>query len=172
MVVNYNNGKIYKIVPKSGEDEAYIGSTTKERLCQRMQQHRSQYVRYKNGNGCKVTSYELFDKYGVDNCEIVLIELVNCNSKDELHIRERFWIESSNCVNKCIVGRKLQREDKELYNQTHREYQRKSREVDREKFNQYHREYYKLHKKRRNDDLEEDFFEMFRENENDFFEDF
>lgn len=45
MVVNYNNGKIYKIVPKSGEDEAYIGSTTRDRLCQRMEGHRTAYFR-------------------------------------------------------------------------------------------------------------------------------
>lgn len=104
MVVNYNNGKIYKIVPNQG-DEVYIGSTTRDRLCQRMEGHRSAYFRFKNGKGGKITSCDLFDKYGIENCEIELIELVNCNSKDELHVRERFWIKSSNCVNKNIAGR-------------------------------------------------------------------
>ena len=176
MGINYNNGKIYKIVPKSGEDEAYIGSTTKERLCQRMQQHRSSYFRYKKDVCKKVTSYDLFDKYGIDNCEIVLIELVNCNSKDQLHIRERFWIESTNCVNKLVVGRN-RKEYKEANNDKIKEYQREYyqlnqekrklqdgeyRELNREKINQYkrkykeanndklkeyQREYYQLHKK-------------------------
>ena len=36
-MVNYNNGKIYKIEPLNGEEgDIYIGSTTKEYLSQRM----------------------------------------------------------------------------------------------------------------------------------------
>ncbi len=176
MVVNYNNGKVYKIVPKSGEDEAYIGSTARKLLCQRMQQHRIQYFRHKNGSGGKITSYELFDKYGVDNCDIVLLELVSCNSKDELHIRERFWIETTNCVNKIIVGRtpkEWYQDNRDQRIQQIKEYdlanrgkKKEYREANRDKNREHQRKYRELHKKRVNDDLE-DFFEMFREDEND-----
>ena len=106
-MVNYNNGKIYKIQPKSDGEEGdiYIGSTTKVLLSQRMSGHRCDYKRWKKGNTNKVTSFNLFDKYGVENCEIVLIEIVNVESKDELIAREKHWIQSTNCVNKIIVGR-------------------------------------------------------------------
>jgi hypothetical protein len=43
-MANYSNGKIYKII---GGDECYIGSTTKERLCQRMTAQRGNYNNWK-----------------------------------------------------------------------------------------------------------------------------
>ena len=62
-MVNYNNGKIYKIVANSGEEcDVYVGSTTKSRLCERMSQHRSDYIKWKNGNNHKTTSFDLFEK--------------------------------------------------------------------------------------------------------------
>ena len=41
-MVNYSNGKVYKIEPISGgeEGDVYIGSTTKRYLSQRMNTHR------------------------------------------------------------------------------------------------------------------------------------
>ena len=41
------------------------------------------------GYGCgRYTVYDLFDKYGMENCDIYLIERINANSKEELHSRE------------------------------------------------------------------------------------
>ena len=46
-MINYNNGKIYKIEPINGEDgDIYIGSTTKEFLSQRLATHRGEYKQY------------------------------------------------------------------------------------------------------------------------------
>ena len=106
-MVNYNNGKIYKIEPISGgeDGDVYIGSTTKIYLSQRMSNHRSKYKRWGNGIGNLMTSFNLFEKYGVANCQISLLELVNVNTKDELLEREGFHIKSINCINKVIVGR-------------------------------------------------------------------
>ncbi len=104
-MVNYNNGKIYKIEPKCehSEGDIYIGSTTKQYLSQRMDSHRRLYKQWKNENNPKHTrSYDLFDKYGLENCEIILIENVNCDSKEELHRREAFHIKSNKCVNVVI----------------------------------------------------------------------
>jgi len=87
MAINYKNGKIYKIEPRGdhSEGDVYIGSTTKEYLCQRMTAHRSGYNCFKRGTRQhKLTSYDLFDKYGVENCDIILLELVEANSK---HLR-------------------------------------------------------------------------------------
>lgn len=102
-MVNYSNGKIYKIEAIEGENhEIYVGSTTKQYLSQRMVEHRGQYARWKKPESSypKVTSFILFDKHGVDNCQIVLLENVCCNSRDELTSREAHYIRTLKCVNK------------------------------------------------------------------------
>jgi hypothetical protein len=91
-MVNYSNCKIYKIEPICEHDEGdiYIGSTTKDYLSKRMVAHRSLYKRCKNSkeiNYC--SSYKLFDKYGIENCNIYLLENVSANSKDELLAQKR-----------------------------------------------------------------------------------
>ena len=105
---NYNNSKIYKIEPTCEHDEGdiYIGSTTNKLLCQRMASHRCEYKKYKDGScNSKVMSFDIFDKYGLDNVKIVLIELVNANSKDELILKESEYIRNTKCVNKVIPNR-------------------------------------------------------------------
>ena len=77
-MTNYNNGKIYKIQSHLG-DKIYIGSTTKQYLSQRMTYHKSSYTAWKAETGKKTTSFELFEEYGFENCEIVLIELFSCD---------------------------------------------------------------------------------------------
>jgi hypothetical protein len=101
-MVNYSNGKVYKIVPtvKHEEGDVYFGSTTKQYLSQRMDKHRSDFK-------CKNTKFFcaskiLFDKYGVENCIIVLLELVDAKSNDELKAVEAKYIINNICVNKYI----------------------------------------------------------------------
>ena len=102
-MTNYNNGKIYKIIVNNTDEEydPYIGSTTKKYLSQRMTSHKGDYKRYNNGKqNHKMASFTLFDKYGIENCEIVLIENFPCNSKDELRSRERYHYDNiKNCNN-------------------------------------------------------------------------
>ena len=92
-MINDNNGQIYKIEPiiEHGPHEIYIGSTTKEFLSQRMANRRDCYKRWKNEKFRKISSFELFEKYGIDNCQITLIENYSCNSKDELTSKERYY---------------------------------------------------------------------------------
>ena len=106
-MVNYANGKIYQVMAKDGGDtgDVYVGSTSKEYLSQRMDTHRTNYSKWKNGKYSNVTVFGILEKYGVDNCCIVLLELVNASNIDELHARERHWIQSMPCVNKVIPGR-------------------------------------------------------------------
>ena len=123
MTINYKNGKIYKIEPRGdhSEGDVYIGSTTKEYLSQRMTVHRSDYKRFKNGKGKhKLTSFNLFDKYGVENCDIILLELVEANSKDELVSREAHYIRTIKCVNRFVplrTTREYKQEHKEVISQ-------------------------------------------------------
>ena len=68
-VVNkYTNGKIYKIVDV-GYTKCYIGSTTEPTLGRRMAKHRGDYAHYQRveGNKGRVSSYSLFDEFGVEN---------------------------------------------------------------------------------------------------------
>ncbi len=102
-MVNYSNGKVYKIEPIVEHDDGdiYIGSTTKTYLSQRMDTHRGDYKRYKEGRHHFITVYKLFNKYGVENCKIVLLESCqNITTKDELLSREHYYIKTLKCVNK------------------------------------------------------------------------
>ena len=103
-MVNYQNGKIYKIEDVGG-NMCYIGSTTKDFLSKRMAEHRTVYTCYKNGKANNFTVFNIFDKYGVENCRIVLIELFPCDTKDELTGRESHYIRTVECVNKMIPDR-------------------------------------------------------------------
>jgi hypothetical protein len=123
-MVDYGKGKIYKIVVNNTEDEyrPYIGSTTKNYLSERFVRHRNYYTSYKNGKQHKIVSaFILFDKYGIENCEIVLIENYPCATKDELRARERYWFDNiENCnINKPIV---IEADKPEMYK---KQYQRK-----------------------------------------------
>ncbi len=103
----YNNSKIYKIEPLCDYDEGdiYIGSTTKKYLCERMAEHRKDYKRWKDGKRNKVLSFVLFDKYGLENCQIVLIENVHAQTKDELFCKEAHYIRTLKNLNMCIPNR-------------------------------------------------------------------
>ena len=127
-MVNYSNGKIYKIEPIVDhlEDEIYIGSTTKQYLSQRMDNHRCCYKRWKDDKYHKFTVFDLFDKYGIDNCKIYLLESVNATTKDELLAREGHYIRTLKCVNRCIVGR------------TNKEYKNDNKETITEQNKQYY----------------------------------
>jgi hypothetical protein len=146
-MVNYNNGKIYKIEPINGEEgDVYIGSTTNDYLSKRMCSHRSIYkillknelskkLLIDNNKKCNNTRCSiLFEKYGVDNCNIILIENVNASSSDELRAREAFYIQSMNCVNKNIPLR-----TQKQYNIDNKERYKIYREANREEIKERNR---------------------------------
>ena len=99
-MVNYANGKIYKIVCNI-TGKIYIGSTTLS-LSQRLVQHRTDYNGWKNGKRKFVTSFGIIEN---GNYDIVLLEEFPCENKEQLYQRERFYIESLICVNKVIPTR-------------------------------------------------------------------
>ena len=109
---------IYKIIPKCdhNEDEVYFGST-KIPLKIRWSRHISSYKRWKNGKANKVYSFILFDKYGIENCEIIALEEFENLTNEALKEKEVSFIISFKCVNKNIPGR------------THKKYYIDNREV-------------------------------------------
>lgn len=113
---DYQNAKIYKLVNET-LGLTYFGSTTKQ-LCVRKSQHK---YNFKKDLHC--ISKILFE--GEGEVEIVLIEDFPCNSKKELLLRERFYIENNGCVNKNIPSRK------------NNEWREENREYLRKKNNEY-----------------------------------
>ena len=156
MQVNkYNNGKIYKIVDL-GYNNCYIGSTV-EALSRRMCHRRCNYNR-KIKHPCN--SSLVFEKYGIQNCKIELIENYPCNSKEELTAREGYHIKQNNCVNKFIAGRSKKdwyKDNAEYVSNKAKEYREENKEHikeikhnyyanNKEYFNKKNREHYQ-HKK-------------------------
>jgi hypothetical protein len=85
-----------------------------------------------------MSSFILFDEYGVENCSCVLIETCPCNSKDELRAREAHIIKTTNCINKNIPfgNRELNRKEYREKNRDHKlETDRLYREAHREELN-------------------------------------
>ena len=105
MVKNYQKGKIYRIYCLSGEEgDEYIGSSCRDYLCQRWGQHRAGYRQWKQGKCNKCYSYDLFDKYGLDNCIIELLEEYPCDTVEQLNRKEGEYIKQRKCINRIIAG--------------------------------------------------------------------
>jgi hypothetical protein len=127
----YQNGKIYKITDNNFT-ECYIGSTI-QKLAVRMGGHRRQYPKYletRKGSDY-LTSFVLFEKYGIENCQILLIEAFPCNSREELTAREAHHIKNTVCVNKRIEGRSTKQwieDNKERYLALRRKYEKENKE--------------------------------------------
>ena len=95
-MVNYQQGKIYTIVCHT-TGLVYYGSTCEPSLARRLDCHKRSYMCAKYKVKCTSTKVLENDNYG-----IFLAENYPCNNKDELRMRERFYIENNECVNKCI----------------------------------------------------------------------
>ena len=151
--MTYKQGKIYKIEPivEHEEGEIYIGSTTCKYLSQRMKNHRADYDRWKEGKRGLVTSFNLFGKYGLEKCQILLIENVCCEYINELKTREAYYIRTLKCVNKIIPLRTINEyyqdnKDKILEQQRERYDENKDTilEKQREKYRNYREELIRL----------------------------
>jgi hypothetical protein len=105
MITDYNQGKIYKLVPLLSHEphDIYIGFTCYSCLSKAMAIIRSTYASYKKGMKTNYKKqYSLFDKYNIDDIDIILIENVNAKSKDELRARHAYHVETKECINKRV----------------------------------------------------------------------
>ena len=114
-MVNYQNGKIYKIESFEGKCQ-YIGSTCQQ-LSRRMSGHRRDNISRRDCSSKEVLKYK--------DAKIYLIENHPCNSKEELLRKEAEYIRQLDCVNNCIPGR------------THQEYYIDNKDMILEKAKQY-----------------------------------
>ena len=142
----YSTAKIYKIVDNA-YTECYIGSTIMA-LSSRMALHRRDYKQYKAGQAKYVSSYALFDLYGVDNCKIELIEDYPCESREHLAKREGYYIKREQCINKCVAGRTV-KEWHEEHREDRKEYYKNYRETNKEKKKSNDKAYYEANREAR-----------------------
>jgi len=99
--MDYQNGKIYRL-DCNITGEVYIGSTCQPTVAKRLAHHVSSFKQWKKTSKGFLSSFSIIER---DKYSITMIELYPCNSKDELHSREGFYIRSMVCVNKQIAGR-------------------------------------------------------------------
>ena len=132
-MVNYQNGKVYKLVCNT-TGLVYYGSTCEITLARRLACHIADFKR-----GRIFTSAQIIEN---GNYAIFLVENFPCNNKDELRMRERFYIENNECVNKCIPIR-FEEEIPLLKAQYY--------EKNKERIDEYQKEYYHLNKTEMNE---------------------
>ena len=134
--MDYKNGKVYRLV-SSTTGKHYVGSTTQP-LHKRFYYHKKDYMMWKEGKREYLTSFDLFEEGEV---EVFLVEDFPCERKEQLHARERHWIETLECVNK-----KLPTRTKKEYYQDNRDkilsQREKYREENKEKVKECKRSHY------------------------------
>ena len=134
----YKNAKIYKIT-SIHTDFVYNGSTNQKRLSSRKCGHISQYNRWINNNSNYTSSFELIKLGDIDIC---LIEDFPCETKEQLHKRERYYIENTiNCINIKKPSRPQE------------EYVKDYKDKNKEKIKEQSREYYLKTKEKRQEYL-------------------
>lgn len=136
-MVNYKQGKIYKII-SSNTDKIYVGSTCEKYLSKRLQKHKGKFK-------CKKSYYTSFEILKLGDYQIILLESYSCNNRDELRARERYYIENNDCVNKNIPSRTR----KEYYEdnfEKERKYMKEYRGNHKEEGKEYQKKWYNKNK--------------------------
>ena len=139
-MVNYTNAKIYRIVCNTTGLQ-YIGSTTRP-LSERLNEHKKKYKLYTDHKYGFVSSFEILKN---NNYEIILIENVPCNNKEELHRRERFYIESLSCVN-IVIPQRTRKEYYEDNKEEISEQKKEYNEMNKDKIKERNKQYYEANK--------------------------
>ena len=140
-------GRIY-IIQSPNTNMVYIGSTF-ESLKKRFSRHLSDW-KTKDRKQCP-TSLLILDK---GDSYIELLEEVQVESKRELEMIEQQYIDSiPNTVNKMrpYVSEEEQKENKKIWQKTHREEHRKACKKYRDTHKQKMSEYEKTHREERNE---------------------
>ena len=146
---DWSLGKIYKIISNNPDvNEVYYGSTCQRLLSSRMSGHRANYKQWISGKNGKCSSFDLFEKYGVEQFHIELVEDYPCENGEQLHTQENIYIRGNECVNKNSAIDKYnnkQEYDREHY-QLHKEEKKQYYQDNKEKLVIYKKEYYQNNK--------------------------
>ena len=153
---DYSKAKIYHIYCNI-TGEIYYGSTCNT-LAKRMGKHRDE-AKENSKKNCSSRSIIVRDDYAYS-----LIEKYECNNKQELHARERYWIENNECVNKYVPGRNRKehyqdnkdklKEKNKIYHDAHKEENKAYREANKDKIIEQNKGYYETNKDKINEKKE------------------
>jgi hypothetical protein len=144
MPTDYSKAKIYKLIDNTNGN-IYVGSTCEPILSRRLAGHVGKYKAWQNGKFHYVTSFDIIKN---SNYDIVLIEAFPCNSRDQLHKRERFFIESMKCVNKFIplrTGKEYRLSHADEIKEYQKEYYLLNADEIKKQQKEYKKEYYSLY---------------------------
>lgn len=144
-MVNYKNGKIYKIV-NDVDDEVYVGSTC-QKLSMRMGHHRRACKK------CNSKIYKHMNLIGIEHFKIYLIEECPCDNKEQLIRREGEIMKQIGTLNCNMAGRTTKewyRDNKETKKAKSREWYRNTNyyEKNKEKITEYQKEHYEDNKEK------------------------
>lgn len=112
-------GRVYKVIALEG-NEVYVGSTFNT-VRDRFKCHKQSYKKYLNGKYHNVSIFDLFDKYGVDGCKMVLIKEYEVVDDKQLKAYEQLFINKLRPINKTnpfsikYLSNKQYREKKKEY---------------------------------------------------------
>ena len=138
------DGVIYKIVCND-TNETYYGSTTNYK--QRVGCHLTRTEKQKSKGKCK--SWDIINR---GNFTFSIVETLKCETKTDLLIRERYYIENNECVNETIPYKTKDeiKESKKEYFLKHKEtileYRANYRKENRERLNKMELERYNKNK--------------------------
>jgi molecular chaperone DnaK (HSP70) len=111
LLINYQKACIYKIVCKDVNiTERYVGSTTN--LIQRRSEHKKGYNAKTITSNSNMCVYQFIrENGGFQNWDVVMLEqLIDCNDKETLHKRERYYIESLKAELNKVIPTRTQKE--------------------------------------------------------------
>jgi hypothetical protein len=137
-------GRVYKIICEVDKDFCYIGSTVRT-LNVRWSAHKNDYKCWKEeGKVCKMSTYDCYDRFGINNFSIELIKEYKVCDKNNLEAYEQLWINKSKCVNKFntfrieyLSQKEYREENKEVIYEQRKKYREKNKEVIYEKKKKY-----------------------------------
>ena len=118
----YQKGKIYKII-SNNTDKVYYGSTV-SLLSKRKAQHNYDFKNNLNFLSCR----EIMDN---EHWDLILVEDYPCERKEQLLMRERYYIDNNECINKKnpILSKKEIKDYHYKYNQEHLEERKKTQHI-------------------------------------------
>jgi len=154
-MTDYSNSVIYKIAHKYNYVyyKEYIGSTNNFRL--RKNRHFNNVVN-KNSDSYNTPLYQYIrNSGGIHNWVIYIIENYNCNSKEELKEREKYWIKiyksDLNITTPNQSRLEWARENVDRCRETQRRFYHNNLEKEKERSRIVYEKYKHLHKDKRNE---------------------
>jgi uncharacterized UPF0160 family protein len=140
-------GRVYKIISTQG-NECYVGSTfntTRDRF----KEHKKQYNEWQENKArSKTSSFNLFEKYGFENCRMILIKEYEVCDREHLNVYETLWIKKLQAINEIepAGGLLKSQRKKQWYNNNKEKCLQKNKEnylANKSKIQQQQKDYHR-----------------------------